>query len=65
MQCALHYDSAMKTALRIAVSVALILVLHACERPPKLVDINSLDDMKTLFDRDAGKPRLVLMLSPT
>jgi hypothetical protein len=55
----------MKTALRIAVSVALILVLHACERPPKLVDINSLDDMKTLFDRDAGKPRLVLMLSPT
>jgi hypothetical protein len=32
---------------------------------PVLRDISSIDQLETAFERDAGKPRLVLLLSPT
>ena len=32
---------------------------------PMLTDLRNLDDLKTLFDKDVGKFRLVLLLSPT
>jgi len=32
---------------------------------PTLTDLKSVDDLKTLFNQDRGKPRLVLLLSPT
>ena len=32
---------------------------------PTLSDLKSVDELKTLFNRDRGKPRLVLLLSPT
>ena len=32
---------------------------------PTLSDLRSVDELKTLFNQDRGKPRLVLLLSPT
>ena len=32
---------------------------------PTLSDLKSVDELKTLFNQDRGKPRLVLLLSPT
>jgi hypothetical protein len=33
--------------------------------PPVIQDLRGLDELKTMFNRDAGKVRLVLLLSPT
>ena len=30
-----------------------------------LQDLNNIDELKARFNRDAGKPRIVLLLSPT
>ena len=32
---------------------------------PELIDIRNLGDLKARFDADQGKPRLVLLVSPT
>ena len=32
---------------------------------PTLSDLKSVEELKTLFNQDRGKPRLVLLLSPT
>ena len=32
---------------------------------PTLTDLQSLDELKRAFNRDAGKPRLLLLMSPT
>ena len=32
---------------------------------PTLSDLKGVDELKTLFNQDRGKPRLVLLLSPT
>jgi hypothetical protein len=37
----------------------------AISSAPALGDLRSVDELKTLFNRDRGKPRLVLLLSPT
>lgn len=45
-----------------AVAVALLLV-PGPNAP--LVDIASLDDLKSRFNEDRGKPRVLLLVSPT
>ncbi len=37
---------------------------HAAARPT-LTDLRGVDELKTLFNQDAGKVRLVLLVSPT
>ncbi len=38
--------------------------VHAAS-PPKLTDLGVVDALKTLFNQDKGKIRLVLLVSPT
>ena len=38
---------------------------QAIHAAPTLSDLKSVDELKTLFNQDRGKPRLVLLLSPT
>jgi len=46
--------------------VVLALVLAAaCSSAPALQDISSPDSLKTRFNDDAGKTRIILLLSPT
>jgi hypothetical protein len=33
--------------------------------PGKVTELNNVDTLKAAFDADAGKPRLLLLLSPT
>jgi hypothetical protein len=33
--------------------------------PATLTDVDSVDDLRTAFNRDEGRPRLLLLLSPT
>ena len=33
--------------------------------PPTLSNISSVDELKGRFNADAGKPRIILLLSPT
>jgi hypothetical protein len=37
---------------------------HATDGPV-LQDLSSLDQLRSAFERDAGKPRVILLLSPT
>ena len=49
-----------------AACVAVVLCLAAgCNRGPSLTNISSLEELTTRFNRDAGKPRVILLLSPT
>ena len=52
----------------LAVLVSPVTILFA-EKPaaaePKLVDLGSVEDLRVRFNEDAGKVRLVLLLSPT
>ena len=51
--------------MRVAtVSVALVM-LAVVSAAPKLSDLRGVDDLKALFNNDAGKVRLVLLVSPT
>lgn len=65
----------LKTACSIACAVAILVVgaSQAGRGPlfawlaaaPSLTDLRSADELKALFNRDAGKVRLVLLVSPT
>jgi len=35
------------------------------ETPPTLSELGGVEQLQTRFNRDAGKPRIVLLLSPT
>ena len=35
------------------------------ESQPVLTDLHRIDDLRALFNRDRGKPRLILLISPT
>ena len=36
-----------------------------CEHKPALQDLNGVEELKARFNKDRGKPRIVLLLSPT
>ncbi|MGH9409760.1 MAG: hypothetical protein ACRD1V_09935 [Vicinamibacterales bacterium] len=63
---------------RLMLVLAALIVLVAPARPPvraslptvtaaqpTLTDLQGVDDLRALFDRDAGTVRLVLLVSPT
>jgi hypothetical protein len=44
----------------------LVAAVFACGREQSpWTELDSLDDLKDIFQRDVGKPRIVLLLSPT
>jgi hypothetical protein len=45
--------------------LALILVGGCRKHEPVLEDLKSLEEFKARFNEDEGKPRIVLLLSPT
>ena len=45
-------------------AIALALLLVPAPNAP-LVDITSVDDLKSRFNQDRGKPRVLLLVSPT
>ena len=49
-------------ALVMALGVA---AAAACDRGPTLTNISSVEALQRQFDADAGRPRVVLLLSPT
>jgi hypothetical protein len=57
--------------VKIAVAIAIVLVLAACGGGSKqthadtLTDLQSVAQLKTLFNAHAGEPRLILLISPT
>jgi ABC-type glycerol-3-phosphate transport system substrate-binding protein len=57
--------------VKIAVAIAVVLVLAACGGGSKqthadtLTDLQSVAQLKTLFNAHAGEPRLILLISPT
>ncbi len=40
-------------------------LVSACRSGPALKDISSVDALKARFNADAGKPRIILLMSPT
>lgn len=43
----------------------LTVAAEGIDATPRLTDLKSVDELKGLFNQDRGKPRLVLLLSPT
>ena len=54
-----------RRALLPALLVSVALLAGCKSPPPKLEEIAGLEALKTQFNADAGKPRIVLLLSPT
>ena len=47
-------------------AAAIVLGLFAYPRPKALLtDLRSVEDLRARFNQDQGKPRLILLLSPT
>jgi hypothetical protein len=42
-----------------------LLMAAGCSHTPALEDISSPEALKARFNADAGKPRIILLLSPT
>jgi hypothetical protein len=60
----------MKTAIRLLAAVLALGIVRGGERAivsaaAKLADLRGVEELKTLFNKDAGKVRLVLLVSPT
>jgi len=54
----------------LAVSLAALFLWLSCSGggtgpPATLTDLGTLQDLQTAFNRDAGVPRIVLLISPT
>ena len=48
------------------VLVVSMAILAGCKSPPPtLEEISGIEALKTQFNADAGKPRIILLLSPT
>jgi hypothetical protein len=42
-----------------------LVAVAGCSRKPTLTNISSVEELKARFNADAGKPRIILLLSPT
>jgi hypothetical protein len=48
-----------------AASLAALVAAVSCGGSNVWTELDSIDDLKAAFQRDSGKPRIVLLLSPT
>lgn len=57
-----------ETVLPVLLALALAFGSSACRaenQPPALSDLSGVEVLKAQFNADAGRPRIVLLLSPT
>ena len=52
-------------AMGVMAALAAALTVGCRPGPPTLKDISSVDELAARFNADAGKPRIILLLSPT
>jgi len=64
-----HFEGVVRTLAAAALLAALPLqrsvAIAAPRSEPALHDLRAVDDLRSVFERDAGTVRLVLLLSPT
>ena len=54
------------TAAALALTLGILATAHSAEEnEAKMKNLNSVDELKNQFNADAGKRRLLLLLSPT
>jgi hypothetical protein len=54
-----------RSAAFLAVAVAMALTTCGAAPEPAIDDLDSVAELRLAFEEDAGRPRLVLLLSPT
>ena len=52
-------------AKRALAALTLVVTVGCRPGPPTLSNLTSVDELKARFNADAGKPRIILLLSPT
>ena len=64
-----HSFIRLRASLMFSVALATLALIGCISSPPEppdyLINLESVEDLRSRFNADAGSPRLILLLSPT